>query len=347
MQRDRFVATRRERWDRLEALIRQVGSSGVDGLTGEQIFSLGDLYRSATSDLAIVRRDFPRDRVTDYLNGLVARAHPLVYRERAMDVHRIGRFIRYGFPAEYRAAGRYIALGLAIFVVSALIAGILVAMDGSRADVFLPGDAQYLRGYLEHHQLWVQSATENHAVTANFIMLNNIRVAFFAFAGGVLLGGGAIYVLAFNGIELGVVGALVAHYGLSRPFWAFVLPHGVIELSVIFMAGGAGMMIGDAVLRPGLRPRKIALVEASRRAARILFGCVPLLIVAGTIEGFFSPSNAPDGAKLAVGLVTGGLLYSYLLLSRPTVRRTPYRFNDLDAPKATTADLAPLPRGTG
>jgi len=135
-----------------------------------------------------------------------------------------------------------------------------------------------------------------------------------------------LWTMAANGINLGTVAGMAAHYGLSRQLWSFVVPHGVIELSVIFMAGGAGLMIGDAILRPGQLRRRDALITAARRGVHIVFGCVPLLVIAGTIEGFFSPSNAPDAAKFAVGTISGLLLYAYLLGSRPTMRRAVFTF---------------------
>jgi len=90
-----------------------------------------------------------------------------------------------------------------------------------------------------------------------------------------------------NGINLGVIAAMAAQYGLSEQLWSFVVPHGVIELSVIFIAGGAGLMIGDSILRPGMLRRRDALARAAHRAAELILGCVPLLVIAGTIEGFF------------------------------------------------------------
>jgi uncharacterized membrane protein SpoIIM required for sporulation len=197
------------------------------------------------------------------------------------------------------------------------------------ADILLPGQAQQLRDVMAHHHLWMQSATSNHSVAANFIMLNNIQVAIFAFAGGMLAGVLTLVVMVQNGINIGAVAALVAQYHLSEELWSFVFPHGVIELSVIFMAGGAGMMIGDAVLRPGLLRRRDAVMQAAHRALRLLLGGAALLVVAGTIEGFFSPSNAPDPLKYAVGISTGILLYSYLLGSRPREPRAPYTFQDV------------------
>lgn len=310
-----------------------------------EILQLGELYRAATSDLAIARRDFPHDRVTLYLNGLVARAHPLVYQERGIGLARIGRFVRYGFPAAYRDALPYTALAFAIFLLSALIAAALVTWRSSLADVLLPGQAPQLRQVMSQHHLWMQSATSNNSVAANFIMLNNIKVAIVAFAGGMLAGALTLLVMVQNGISIGAVAALVAQYHLSEGLWSFVAPHGVIELSVIFMAGGAGMMIGDAILRPGLQRRQDAIVQAAQHALKVLLGGAALLVVAGTIEGFFSPSNAPDALKYAVGAITGVLLYSYLLGSRPGIREMPYTFEDVlsyyqDRPAASSSGVS-------
>lgn len=329
MTLDTFVASRRERWERLETLLGRVVSNGPANLSAAEFLELGALYRSATSDLAVARRDFPTDKVTVYLNGILARTHPVVYRDRRMTVAGVGRYVRYGFPAAYRAVGRYTVLAFGLFALSALVAFVLVSLDDSLADVLLPGTAQPLRNVMEQHHLWMNAPGESSSIVANFIMVNNIQVAFLAFAGGVLLGTLSAYVLISNGIMLGAIAAMVGSRGLAAPFWSFIVPHGVIELSVIFMAGGAGLSIGDALLRPGFRPRRDSFAQASSLAVRVLFGCVPLLIVAGSIEGFLSPSSAPVPLKLALGVTSGLLLYSYLLFSRPHVRVAEYRFEDL------------------
>ena len=344
MGRDRFVAARRERWDRLETLLRSAGRRRLSRLNAGELFELGQLYRGATSDLAIARRDFPYERVTVYLNGLVARAHPIIYRERATSLRRVAWFARFGFPAAYRASGAYTALAFGLMLASALVAAVLVTYRSSLADILLGTDqTRYMRGVMVHHHLWVKSATENHSVASSFIMLNNIHVAFVAFAGGMLVGTLTIYVMIQNGINLGATAALVAQYGLSAQLWSFVLPHGVIELSVIFAAGGAGLMIADAILRPGLLSRGEALVRAGRRAAYLILGCVPLLVVAGTIEGNFSPSDAPIPAKLTVGLVAGVLLYTYLLRSRPKMVSVSYEFRDVIEPRESGHSTGRVP----
>lgn len=347
MQRDQFVAAGRVRWQELEGLLQRGRRGNMGRLSGDEVLRLGRLYRAATSDLAIARRDFPHDRITEYLNTLVGRTHPLVYREPAVSLARIGTFIRYGFPAAYRESLPYIGLAFGLFALAALISALLVTYRPALADVLLPGgQAEQLRSVMEQHHLWMKSATENHSVAANFIMLNNIWVAFSAFAGGILLGVGTVIAMVYNGINIGAVAAMVAQYQLSGQLWSFVVPHGVIELSVIFMAGGAGLMLGDAILRPGYLRRTDALVAAARRAMHLISGCVPLLVVAGTIEGFFSPSDAPALLKYAVGAVEFAALYGYLLFSRPQAPDRLYTFEDavpLDDARRP-ADLEPARR---
>jgi uncharacterized membrane protein SpoIIM required for sporulation len=122
-----------------------------------------------------------------------------------------------------------------------------------------------------------------------------------------------LWIMVFNGLLLGSVTGLTAHYGVAFELWTFVIGHGVVELSVIFIAGGAGLMLGWSVIQPGLLRRRDALALAGRRAVRLIVGCVPLLVLAGLIEGFISPNeNLPAAVKWAVGLGSGLLLYSYL-----------------------------------
>jgi uncharacterized membrane protein SpoIIM required for sporulation len=311
VDRDTFIARRSERWQALERLVDR----GPRALSGQDVFRLGRLYRDTSSDLALARRDMPGDRVTLYLNNLVARAHPLMYQAPAADSRSLLQYASTGVPRAYRRALPYTAAAFLVFLLAALISGAAVSWDRSNADLLLPGTAQHLRTFLQHHQLWIQGATSDSPVAANFIMTNNIRVAFLAFAGGLLVAVPTLLVMAYNGIMLGTILAMVSQYGLGEQLWAFIVPHGVVELSVIFMAGGAGMMVGDAILRPGLRTRGEALAEAVRAALPIVVACVPLLGYAGTVEAFLSPSNLPDALKFALGTASGLVLYGYLLLA--------------------------------
>ena len=157
--------------------------------------------------------------------------------------------------------------------------------------------------------------------SAAFIIQNNIRVALICFAGGMLLGIPTAFVLLTNGWMLGTVAAAVRLGGYDFQFWSLIVPHGVLELSVIVISGGTGLMLGDAILRPGQLRRGEALARVAVRAVLLALGAASLLIIAGTLEAFVSPSSLPDGVKLAVGASVGVLLYSWLLLAGRTPRR--------------------------
>ncbi|MGA9775209.1 MAG: stage II sporulation protein M, partial [Candidatus Dormiibacterota bacterium] len=173
------------------------------------------------------------------------------------------------------------------------------------------------RASLAAHQLGNPAALSGQlgSQLSAFIIQNNIRVAALACVLGLLLGIPTVALLLVNGFQLGVLAGASHLAGLDLQFWALIVPHGVIELTVICTAAGAGLRMGDAVLRPGLRSREEALVAAARPAVELALGAACLLVVAGIIEGFVTPSALPDPAKVAVGLASGALLYGWLLLS--------------------------------
>lgn len=324
---DDWVQSRRADWQRLTALLDRVQAGKLRALSEAELAELGELYRQVTSDLAVARRDYPRHQVMTFLNQLTARAHGVVYRGEPLELRRVRRFYTQSFPRLYRQTGRYTLIATLLFVLPALLGFFLTWYDPDAAYTLLPADARGVIHQVEQGEMWTDIPSGERSIASSFIMTNNIRVAFLAFAGGVLAGLLTIYVMLLNGLLIGTIAGLCQAYGLSLPLWSFVLPHGVIELSVIFLAGGSGLMLGHALVSPGLLRRRDALVTAARKAVRLVFGCVPLLVVAGTIEGFVSPSALPAWAKFAVGALTGALLYSYLLLAgrrgeletRPTV----------------------------
>ena len=174
---------------------------------------------------------------------------------------------------------------------------------------------------IEQGQSWLEIGEDRRALAASFIMTNNIQVAFLAFAAGILFGVGTIFVLAYNGLTIGAVAGLATAHGLGGSLGDFVAAHGGIELSVIFIAGGAGLRLGHALVAPSLLPRRAALAAAARQAIRLLFGCVPLLMIAGLLEGFVSPSGLPTAAKIGVGAIATAALYAYLLAGGRRVRQ--------------------------
>ncbi|MBN1977043.1 MAG: stage II sporulation protein M [Anaerolineae bacterium] len=316
MRVDQFYASRQADWRALTQLLERSQGGGVQRLSYEEIDRLSRLYRAATSDLALAQRDFPGHKVTIYLNQLVARAHAVVYRGEPMAYNRLLRFATTGFPRTYRQAFPFILTATLLFLLPALIAGLGAGLQPESARWLLPEYVQELIPDIEGQDLWTDIPVHERPYASSFIMQNNIQVAFLAFGGGVLLGLYTVWIMVFNGLILGGITGLTAHYGVGFELWTFVIGHGIIELSTIFIAGGSGLMLGWAIVRPGLMSRRDALTVAARKSVRLVIGCVPLLVIAGVIEGFISPAEGvPWPVKWGIGLGSGVLLYAYLFLA--------------------------------
>jgi uncharacterized membrane protein SpoIIM required for sporulation len=311
---DDLILTRRERWEALRALLDRAGND-PRRLEASEIERLSSLYRQVVSDLALARRDFPNDQVVAYLNGLAARAYPLVYRAPSSSWRRLGQFFFQEFPARYRAARWFILAAFLLFMLPAVAGWFVVINDPPLAEQILPPDLT--RGVREG-RLWTDIPGIMRPLAASAIATNNIQVSLMAFAGGILLGTLTVYVLVFNGLMVGAILGYTHLYGLDGKLVAFMSPHGYLELTVIFIAGGAGLQVAWGFIHPGLLGRRDALVRAGREAVPLLIGAVPILLVAGAIEGFVSPSDLPDVVKYGIGLATGIALHLFLL--GPSVR---------------------------
>ena len=315
MKLQEFILHRKPDWEQLASLTDSC-SANPKRLSPEEILDLGRLYRSVTSDLALAQRDFPSERVTTYLHQLTSRAHSVVYRSEPMVWQQAVRFLRFTVPNTFRETLPFFLLASLFFFIPAVVAGISTAVDPDTAVWMLPGEVQRLHETIDQKKLWTDIPASERPYASSFIMQNNIRVAFLAFAGGVTLDILTVYVLAMNGFILGGITGLTAFHGIGWELWTFVIGHGVIELTVICLAGSCGLQLGWALIHPGLYSRKDAMIQASHKAIRLIIFCVPMLVVAGLIEGFLSPAEAvPAWIKWMVGIGSGVILYPYLFLA--------------------------------
>jgi uncharacterized membrane protein SpoIIM required for sporulation len=312
MHANDFIQRKRGSWERLGLLLDRAGAS-LAALSAEEIQELGQLYRQASSDLALARRDFPRHQVSSYLNGLVARGHGAIYRDDNGRGGKIGAFFLNNLPRTFRATWPFTQAAFLMFLLPAIAGFVLTYRDPAMGGTLVPGAEQVIDDVRAGTEWWQRINEDGRSLSSAEIMTNNIGVAFRAFAGGVTFGVYTLIVLASNGLLLGVVAGAAQRFNFAANLWGFVAAHGVIELSVIFIAGGAGLQLGWALLHPGLLTRRAALVLAARRAVLLLLGCVPLLVIAGVIEAFISPSTLPLAVKLLVALGSGLALYTYLL----------------------------------
>ncbi len=296
-------------WERLDALLER-RARAVDPL------ELGRLYRSACDDLAYATaRGYDR-RLLEYLNRLVGRAHARVYAPTLeTGGSRIARFYAVTFPREVRRSLGLVAVCAALTIVAAAVAYALVTARPSDAYALLPSTLVPASIHKSLHDSNFGFDRNFSSAVSVAIIANNVRVAIVAFAGAITLGALTAYVIATNGLMLGAMAALYARAGFGRDFWATIAPHGVIELSAIQIAGGAGLAVVAGFLAPGRLRRRDAIVRGARRAGTLMLGVASMLVVAGTIEGFVSPQRWPADGRLAVGATTAMLLLLYFTLA--------------------------------
>jgi len=299
----RWIEKRKPHWERLEHLVGRA-SHGLARLEHGELQELGLLYRQTASDLSVVLQDSSSTQLAAYLNQLLGRSHNLVYTGRRAKASGILDFYLHTYPRVFRETLPLTLLATAIFLVAAVASWAVTVYD--------PGFAHRLLGpqmmsTIERREMWTHSVVTMKPVAASQITTNNLGVAFATFASGITVIG-PIWMMLLNGMMLGVVGAATWKAGMALSLWSFVAPHGSLELPAIFIAAGAGLEIARGLLFPGLLPRKASLSQAGGRASKLLLGTIPMLLVAGTIEGFFSATDAPVVMKFALG----GLLLTAL-----------------------------------
>ncbi len=310
-----FVSKKREAWDRLTALIDKAnGKGGVRGLSREEILSLGPLYRRASSDLAFARAHAINKDLILHLNGLVGRAHALLYEAETSGnvLGSLANFYLYEFPTLLQKRFKFFAAAFLISVLSGVFAYWLVINNPAKLWLFIP---ESLKSSVE---VWKAGkvADSAHVEMAAQLMTHNLFVGLIAFAGGVAAGFPSVMAMFGNGAMLGAMAALMTQVHKHNTFWPGILPHGIAELTAIFICGAAGFQIGLSLLMPGPYSRSDAFRIAGTEGIKLVMGTVPLFIFAGIIEGMFSHLPIPPGLRYAFAAVNGVLWYLYLFLPR-------------------------------
>jgi uncharacterized membrane protein SpoIIM required for sporulation len=310
----RWIGRRQPSWQTLDTLLKKLEKKGLKSLKADEIRQFASLYRSVSADLARAQTNQVGERLTRDLQALTTRSYAQIYQgDRNQEWRAVWEFYRWGFPAAVQQAGGYVALATALFVFAGLVGWWLAWRDPMFMTLLLP--QEMIEQVRDRGELWMGSIVGIEPVASSGIMVNNIKVTFNVIAGGITAGFATAYILLLNGLLIGIIGTLVGQNNLALPFWAFVFPHGALELPAIFLAGGAGFLIARAILFPGQYRRVDALKLYGMQAANLVFGIVPMLIIAGIIEGFFSPNPViPDLIKYLFG--TGLFIALVWYLSR-------------------------------
>ena len=285
----------------------QSDRSGLGQLSRAELQELALLYRQVAADLSVLRQDSTAGSYVLHVNQLLARAHHIIYSSRKTNLLTLFRFLRDEYPASFQKQIGFVLASLAISVAWGLLGA---AITSARPEFMRHFVGPEMIATMERHEMWTKSVVSVAPMASSAIMTNNLSVSFVTFAGGIVFGLGTFWFLFTNSIMLGVIGAACHQYGMSVALWSFVAPHGSLELPSIIIAGGAGFRLGHSMLFPGALRWKDSVARGGIEATRLISGIVPMLVVAGCLEGFFSPSQAPVWLKFTVG----GLLFSLLLM---------------------------------
>lgn len=304
-----WINKRKPHWRRLEGLIEQAGRGGVGALGHRDLQELALLYRQTASDLSVVREDPSATSIEGYLNQLLGRAHNLLYMGGRSRKGGIRNFFFREYPRIFRETFAYTLAATIIFAAAALLGFLVTYYDAGFARFFL---GARMVDTIERHEMWTQSVVAVKPLASSAIMTNNLSVSFATFALGITGGVGTVWMLFFNGMLLGVITAACLQAGMAGQLYSFVAPHGVLELPSIFIAGGAGLLLARGLLFPGFLPRKESLTRAAAQAVRLLLGVIPLLVIAGITEGFFSPTAIAAPVKFLFAAAMFILMLAYL-----------------------------------
>lgn len=316
MDEQTFIDTSREAWERLAtSLETSVRSKSVIAADATTLRRLHEDYRRTAADLAYAQTHFPGSRTEAYLNDLVGRTHATLYGTAPRSVGDIWKFFASTYPKLVRARWQEVLLSAALLFTPAAFGYLLAHVNYPLARLFIP---EALRDGLGDRLQQGGSIADVAGALAPLlsagITANNIQVALVAFAGGVTFGVLTAYALVVNGLLIGTLAGLFAQAGESVYFWSLIVPHGSLEIPAIVLAGAAGFTMARALVAPGDLPRTAALRAVSHDAVRLVLGAIPLFVIAGLIEGFFTPAAIDEWLKLAFGGLATALLGVYLLV---------------------------------
>jgi uncharacterized membrane protein SpoIIM required for sporulation len=312
MNVNQFVKMHREEWKQLEELITTLDKNR-NSITGDRITQYHRLYQKAAQNLSYSQTYFPNDEVTQYLNGLIAKSHNLLYKDQVSSLKQIRHFFSVKFIGLLLEQWKFVFFAMILFLIGALGSFLSVINDPLHIYAILP--SEIAKG-VDPDQLGKGHGAVDSSLMSASIMTNNIKVAIFAFAGGITFGLVTVYLMVYNGIIIGALAALFWHHGKSYDFWAYIVPHGMIELTAIFIAGGAGLLMGYKLFVPGQFSRSYQLKLQAMRSVQLLLGTIPMFIIAGIIEGFITPAAISLEAKYIVAFLTVVGLILYMVIGK-------------------------------
>lgn len=308
MDLDVFVSAHRAEWDRLDELLRRRRR-----LSGDEADELVTLYQRTSTHLSQVQSSAPDPALAGNLTSLVARARSAVTGPRKASWRDAAHFFAAGFPAAvYRSRGWWVPAALLSVVVAALIGWWIGTHPDVRSVIAAPDELREMTRPGGQYESYYSS----HPATsfAAQVWTNNAQATAVCLAFGTLLGIPVLWVLFQNMLNLGIGIGLMESAGRLDTFLGLILPHGILELTAVFVAAGTGLRLGWTVIDPGPRSRRVALAAEGRSAIGMAIGLAAVLFVSGVIEGFVTPSGLPVSARITIGVVSELLFLAYVFV---------------------------------
>lgn len=309
LKEEQFIEINSNLWRELESLSEIVNKKGVKALPSNEVKRFLHIFRQSSHHLAYARTHYPNSNTVKYLNSLVGRCHNHIYAVKKASPREFLKYIYLGFPKLLKEYKWFIIASFSFFALGLLLSLTLVMINADNATMFLPQNmVDGVKSGASGSGQW------NYPLMSSYIMYNNISVSLKAFVFGLTLGLGTIYVLFYNGLILGALTGLVYIYGDPSNYWSLILPHGVIELTAIFISGAAGLIIAKSILMPKEYSRIHSLIIGAKESVSLVIGVVLMLVIAGIIEGFFTPLKISEVTKLSFAGITAVFLILYFSL---------------------------------
>jgi len=320
MNQSQFEQSYKERWDKFQRLLEVLEKKDTD--TGKSELLLSEFpqsYRQICNQYGLAQARHYSPALVDSLHGLVLRGHRQLYRKKVGLLWKTIHFLIRDFPQTVRRNGLAFWLAFLLFYGPAVAVGTATYLDpiliyslmgegevASMETMYHPKNSMVGRS--------PKRSSESNFSMFGFYILNNISIGFRTFAGGIVFGAGAVFLLLFNGLMIGGVAGHLSHAPYSFTFWQFVLGHGAFELTAIVISGAAGLLIGFGILRPGPYSRLDSLRQRAPAALRLVMGAALMLVCAAFIEAFWSSASLPPAVKFTVAGINWTLVALYLLL---------------------------------
>ncbi|MFJ3672416.1 stage II sporulation protein M [Streptomyces sp. NPDC090106] len=330
MDLDVFVSAHRAEWDRLDALLRRQRK-----LRGAEVDELVSLYQRTATHLSVIQSSAPDPQLTGRLSQLVARARSAVTGTRRASWRDVTRFFTHGFPAAVYRTRRWWGPTALISTAVAIALGWWIGTHPDvQATIAAPDELRELTRPGGQYETYYSSHPA--ASFAAQVWTNNAWAAAQCLILGVFFGLPVLWILFQNMLNLGVGFGLMSSAGRLDTFLGLVLPHGLLELTAVFVAAGIGLRLGWTVIDPGPRTRRIALAEEGRAALGVAIGLALVLFISGAIEGFVTPSGLPTWARITIGIAAELAFLTYVYVVGGRAARTG-ETGDLEAAERSAA----------